>query len=217
MLLSDVQIRKAIEDGELTIEPFGEECLQGASYDLRIGPEALMSGQEKVSNLEHEGTLTIKPGQFAIINTLEKVKTSEKIAGRIGVRSYFTRKGLVFLTGLQIDPGFDGVLILGLYNASPRNMVLEYAEPFCSVEFHRLQIPAATEYDTDPAQKAGHLPRIDKEYLRSLETETLSDIAEGMRTLTQNLGVMSKMMYYVLIPLIVGLYIALFSFFIAGS
>jgi len=216
MVLSDLAIKEAIIDGDLSIEPFEESCLRGASYDLRIGAEALMSGDEKVLDLSKEKAFVVKPGEFAIINTLEQVKTSQVIIGRIGVRSYYTRKGLVFLSGLQIDPGFEGTLVLGMYNAAPRKIYLEYGEPFCSVEFHRLHVKAERVYPSDSYQKAGHLPRVDKEYLRALETESLTDMSEALRELTRSVGAMSRLSYYVVIPLIIGLYITLFTLFLVG-
>ena len=37
-LLADIEIKQAIESGEIQIDPFNEiECLQPASYDVRIG------------------------------------------------------------------------------------------------------------------------------------------------------------------------------------
>jgi deoxycytidine triphosphate deaminase len=43
-LLTDTEIKKAIEDGEVEIEPFDEEnCLQPASYDMRVGERAIVA------------------------------------------------------------------------------------------------------------------------------------------------------------------------------
>jgi deoxycytidine triphosphate deaminase len=53
------------------------------------------------------------------VTTHENLHLPHDIAGHIGVKSYYTRKGIVILSGLQIDPGFEGVLVIGMYNASP--------------------------------------------------------------------------------------------------
>ncbi len=214
MILSDKQIQEARESRDLEIIDFKESCLQGASYDLRIGSEILKSGDEHVTDLKKTGSFTIPHGDFAILTTLERIKCSNSIAGRIGVKSYYTRKGLVFLSGLQIDPGFDGVLALGVYNAAPRKMTIEYGDPFCSVEFHRLSVPAEISYDTDSDLHAGHLPRADKEYLRNLETETLTDLSNAVRELTKDVGSMQENMKRYIIPMLVGLYIVIFGLFL---
>jgi hypothetical protein len=41
-------------------------------------------------------------------------------------------------------------------------------------------------------QKEGKIPRVDKDYLRTLETESLSEMAESMRQLTQNVASLSQ-------------------------
>lgn len=48
MLLPDWKIRK-----EILIEPFSEESLQPAGYDLRVGREAFVSG--KLIDVEKKG------------------------------------------------------------------------------------------------------------------------------------------------------------------
>jgi hypothetical protein len=37
-------------------------------------------------------------------------------------------------------------------------------------------------------QKAGQIPRADKDYLRTLGTQSLSELGQSLRTLTQNVG-----------------------------
>ena len=188
MLMADFQIRAATESGELKIEPFADECLEAASYDMRIGKRLLMSGQNEEIDLSKRGSATLRPGVFALVTTHEGVRLSERIAGHIGVKSYYTRKGIVMLSGLQIDPGFEGVLVIGLYNASPRSITLEYQAPFCTVEFLRLTEAAARPFASGAEQISGKISRVDKDYLRTLETQSLSEMAEQLRQLSINVG-----------------------------
>jgi dCTP deaminase len=118
--MSDGEIRSAVDNGELGISDFADHCLQPASYDLRIGSPSLRSGDTTEIDVERERSIVLNAGQFALMNTYESVKLPADIAGHIGVRSYYTREGMILLAGLQIDPGFEGHLVLGVYNASPR-------------------------------------------------------------------------------------------------
>jgi len=63
------------------------------------------------------------------------------------MRTYYTRKGLAVLSGLQIDPGWNGILVLGLANLSPRSVTLDYKDTLCTIEIHRLNRPAEKAYD----------------------------------------------------------------------
>ncbi len=189
MLMTDGEIKESLAAADgLRIRNFAEASLQAASYDMRIGSKLLISSIETEIDLSARLSATLAPGAFALVTTHEEVDLPDTVAGHIGVKSYYTRKGLVMLAGLQIDPGFEGVLVIGLYNASPRGLTLEYLAPFCTVEFHRLARPAQTPFKGGPEQKQGQIPRADKDYLRLLETQSLSEMSESLRKLTVDVG-----------------------------
>ncbi|MCL0057807.1 dCTP deaminase [Dehalococcoidales bacterium] len=144
--MSDKDIQEARSSGELIIRDFSPESLQPASYDMRLGEEAYSSHEKGRIDVKSTGSLVIKPGDFILVCTHESVKLSPKIAGRIGLRSFWARKGLALLAGPQIDPGFEGVLVVGLHNLDANELKLPYQEPFCTVEFYRLSEPAQQPY-----------------------------------------------------------------------
>lgn len=201
MLLTDGEIKEMLGK-EIVIEGFDEEFLQPSSYDMRIGKRALVSHSEAEADVEKNGSVPIKPGEFALLTTHEKVKLASNVAGHIGVKSYYTRKGLVLLAGLQIDPGFEGHLVLGIYNAAPRQLVLDYLSPFCTVEFHKLARPVEKIYVSKGEQLKGQIPQVDKDYLRTLETQSLSELANSVRQLTTNMGEMNRWMKQIILPIL---------------
>jgi len=206
MLITDAEIRQALSAGKLRIANFSEANLEAASYDMRIGPRLLISSDEAEIDLSKKGSATLKPGVFALVTTHENVQLANDIAGHIGVKSYYTRKGIVMLTGLQIDPGFEGVLVVGLYNASPRSITLDYLAPFCTVEFHQLSQAVERPFISGDEQRHGNIPRADKDYLRTLETQSLSEMSESLRKLTVAVGSLAssvRIMQWV-IPVIVA-------------
>lgn len=188
MLMTDGEIREGMKTGKLAIEDFSEKSLQPASYDMRFGSRLLITGEPAEIDLSKKGSALLRPGLFALVATQEKIRLCNSIAGHIGVKSYYTRKGMVVLSGLQIDPGFEGVLVIGLYNASPRSITLEYLAPFCTVEFHQLAKPVFAPFVSGDEQKDGNIPRVDKDYLRTLETESLSDMSRSLKQLTENVS-----------------------------
>ena len=146
MLMSDKDIQEAMSSGELIIGNFSQKSLQPASYDMRVGEEAFSSHEKVGIDVKSIHSLVVKPGDFILIRTYESVKLSPKIAGRIGLRSFHARKGLVLLAGPQIDPGFEGVLVVGLHNLDANELKLSYKETFCTVEFYRLSEPVQQPY-----------------------------------------------------------------------
>lgn len=211
MLMIDSEIKQAIRDGIIGMQNYTEEQVQPSSYDMRIGDRAILSGNEKEISIREEKGIIIKPGCFAIITTFENIRMPNNIAGHIGVKSYYTRKGLILLAGLQIDPGFNGVLVLGVFNASPRNLTLDYLTPFCTIEFHRLSGPVEKPYANSLEQKRGEIPRVDKDYLRTIETQSLSELSDNLRTLTLSVTALSRTMNRFVVPILLGIAITIFG------
>lgn len=216
--MTDIQIKEAMASDDLEIEHIDEGGLQGAGYDARVGGRALLSGEDDEINVAQRGSVTIRPGDFVLIITREKFKLSPDIAGHLGIRSYYSRKGFVVLAGLQIDPGFEGHLVIGGFNAAPRRLTLDYESPFLTVEFHRLAHAVGKQkiISGDELIK-GQIPRIDKDYLRTLETQSLSDVAEELRNLASNVGAMQSQLKIFYAPVMFLILAAVIGFGISGN
>ena len=119
-IMRDVEIISSVMKGEIIVDPFISEHVQAASYDLCLGEQAYVSGKERGINIREHSGLELKPGQFAVVITDERIRLPSDVSADIGISSYWTRKGLLLLHGPQIDPGFEGRLVFGLYNASTR-------------------------------------------------------------------------------------------------
>jgi len=207
-LLTDIELRDALKTEDLEIDPFDEESLQAASYDMRLGNRALITKtvsleelkgkiqkeEVKEINVEKEESLTVPGGAFALVSTLERIKLPNNYAGHIGMRTYYTRKGLSILSGLQIDPGWDGVLVLGLANLSPRSITLDYKDKLCTIEIHKLNRSVEKPYQGKfmAEQREGRIPVSDKDYLRTIETMSVSDLTKALIDLSQNVGTLGN-------------------------
>jgi len=138
MMLPDWKIRK-----EILIEPFSEESLQPAGYDLRVGDEAYING--KILDVKNLGTFVVPPKTYALVLTLERIRLPDDIMGDMKLRSSLAREGLIG-SFAWVDPGWDGKLTLGLYNASDNPVELSYGERFVQIAFLRLEMPARNPY-----------------------------------------------------------------------
>jgi deoxycytidine triphosphate deaminase len=197
--------------------------LEGASYDLRLGKKGIVTksikleeirskiseGEVKEHQIDTEGSISIPPGSFALLTTLETLKLSESFAGHIGPKSYYTRKGLALLSGLQIDPGFEGVLVLGYANLSSRTITIEYSDPICTIELHRLASPAKKIFTGLQDQREGKIPVADKDYLRTIETMSITDLTRAMVTLSDNVSNATKYFKWIFPTMIAALIAAI--------
>jgi len=186
MILSDTQIQEALERGEakggIRIEPFNPESLEPASYDLHVGDQAATSRDPHKVNIAESGMLILWPGDFAIVTTQEKIHFSAKHVGRFGLTSSYARKGLIATTGAQIDPGFQGRLLVGLTNLSTKKIVLPHSDKFLTLEMHELSRPSAKPYQ-GPYQGRDELNPEDIQAVMEREVYSLSEITNTLRAL----------------------------------
>lgn len=209
MVISDEAIKEAIKKKELIISDFSEDLLQPASYDLRVGRKAIKSTTDRDSplvDLEKERILQIGTGEFVEVLTLEKLELPNTISGRIGIRSYFTRKGLVFFAGPQIDPGFKGHLSISLFNTGPRPVIMKYGEPFCTVEFSKLDKPARKSY-SGPYQNQYDFPTDNIEFIMGAKGITLYEVSETMKRLSVDVKWMKYILGLILAAMITSIII----------
>ena len=83
MILADNQIKKLVKDRILKIENYSEDCVQPASYDMRIGNEVFLTTAREVIDLtKNGGRFTIEPSAIAMVCTYEFLDLPKNIIGR---------------------------------------------------------------------------------------------------------------------------------------
>ena len=190
MILNAQQIRAAVENGDIHIEPFGEEYLEAATYDLQVGRQGITTSTKKIVDLEKEGYVLVKPGDFAVITTKEEIGLGPQYAGRFGLRSKYARKGLIATTGPQIDPGFRGRLIIGLTNLTPVPVSIPFNDHVVSVEFHKLEQPTEKPY-CGPFQGKTELRPEDIQMITEGAGMALSEVLTTLGSLSANMSLLT--------------------------
>lgn len=139
MLLSDIDIRKNIESGQIKIEPYDDIMIQPASIDVRLDRYFRLFNnhkypvidpsveQEELTTLVDAGNepFVLHPGEFVLGSTLEKVTLGTKVAARLEGKSSLGRLGLItHSTAGFVDPGFSGHVTLELTNIATMPILL---------------------------------------------------------------------------------------------
>jgi dCTP deaminase len=210
------QIIAAQNSGDISILPFEEPQVQAASYDLRVGQSGATTSSKKLINIKEAGYLLLQPGDFAIVTVLEEIRLGLQYAARFGLRSKYARKGLIATTGLQIDPGYQGRLILGVTNLTPRPISIPYKDDLISVEFHRLEAPTSKPYN-GPYQSRLDLGPEDIEAVTETEGMAFSEVITTLRSVSENVGKLATEVNTLrwMLPLIVGFGIAVIGVIVA--
>jgi len=148
MILSDRDIRIAIESKEIEISPMPfDDAFQPSSIDLRLGEGFLSINGTTLG----DETLTVQPNSFVLASTLENIELSSSLVAKLEGKSSIGRKGIfVHVTAGYVDPGWKGRLTLEIYNASSEPYVLQSGNKICQIRFMRLSSPVDRMYG-DPA------------------------------------------------------------------
>jgi dCTP deaminase len=213
-MLTDSEIREALDQHVLKINPFEPKNVEPASYDVRAG--RILVARRGIVDLSREAVV-LRHGDWAEIESLEVVELPLNIAGTVGVRSSLTRRGLDWFSGPQIDPGYMGKIYISVFNASVAPIDITYAMPFATLTFYRLAKNASRSYD-GKFQKQLTFPEEDVERMLKMESYTLSDVitsvgllektvnklTETSERMATDLGWVKKLLFAILIALMIG-------------
>ena len=162
MILSDRDIKKALKDGRITIDPLFPHAVQPASVDLHLGADFLIfrteesvaiDPKESIDHMMDSVTINpkrnfiIHPGEFALGITYEVVGVADDIVGRLEGKSSLGRIGLIIhATAGYLDPGNRLKMTLELHNISPLPIQLYYKMPIAQLSFTPLTTAAENPY-----------------------------------------------------------------------
>ncbi len=132
VLLSD-RVQFYCEHYDL-ITPFCKDDLRPAGYDLCVGDNYSVAGGEP-TRLAPDEYIVIQPYQVAIIQIRETLNLPEFLIGRWNIRVKLAYRGLLWVGGAQVDPGWRGKLCCPIYNLSSEIVRLRHGDPLAAIDF----------------------------------------------------------------------------------
>lgn len=149
MMLSDVDIVRAMDQGEISFDPWNGAALQPASAEVHLASEIITgvnSPLETRRQISYYG-YDLHPGEFILGSTKERVTIGSTVAARIEGKSSLGRLGLtIHVTAGYIDPGFSGQLTLEMANLSGGLISIRPGMAIAQISFHLLQNPCSAPY-----------------------------------------------------------------------
>lgn len=145
MILSDRDIDQIIKTGKaFLVNPYNEENLQPNSIDLMLSDE-LKTVHGKSIDLS-QGSYKLKPQEFILGSTIERVYLPHDLCGHIDGKSSIGRLGVFIENSGFVDSGFNGNITLEIYNASDKEFELYHGMPICQIIFETLTSPVMKPY-----------------------------------------------------------------------
>jgi dCTP deaminase len=112
------------------------------SYDLRVGSEYRGHRDAEKTELLEGRELILRPGNAMLIQSEEVLFLPRKLFGYVVPKVTLLQKG-VSNTLSKIDPGYNGPLIVTLFNLGKKDLRLKRHDPFCSIVLHTVADGAA--------------------------------------------------------------------------
>jgi len=143
------------------IEPYNEEQLEPASYDVRLGNHFKIFERDETPFIDLEdpaditkdvyvkdgGYFLLHPGEFCLGSTMEVVHMPDDIVSRIEGKSSVGRLGVqVHVTAGFIDPGFNGPITLEMASHHPLPVKLRPGKLIAQLSFERMEGKAEEPY-----------------------------------------------------------------------
>ncbi|MEA2587055.1 MAG: dCTP deaminase [Thermomicrobiales bacterium] len=166
MVLSDRDIRAAIESGRIKIEPLGDldSQLGSVSVDFRLGrtfmvfehsrhsfidprrPQSIGEAMRTIV-VDEDEPFIMQPGDFALASTIESLELPDDLLGRLEGRSSIARLGItVHSTAAVFEPGWVGTATMELSNLGRMAVALYPGMRICAFSFETVSSPVTTPY-----------------------------------------------------------------------
>jgi dCTP deaminase len=173
MILSDADILRRLEEGDLVVEPLSDPDIQvqPASVDLRLGREFLEFQHANISCIHPESErevdeyvrevvvdeaddYVLHPGDFVLGTTVERVEIPADLIAHVEGRSSLGRLAIVVhATAGLCDPGYEGQITLELSNLGTAPVALTPGMRISQLTFTELKTPADRPYGSERGSK----------------------------------------------------------------
>ncbi len=161
-MLSSEDIKKAIEEGRLAVEPLLSGSIRPAGIRLQLGATLLKPLPGKVVDVKNnilpdykeiiiteEEPYLLEPGEFVLGATYEKITVGDNLGFLIEGRSTLARVGLtVVQTAMLVYPGHrERAVTLELANHGPNGILLYPQMKIARVALFQLDSATKESYD----------------------------------------------------------------------
>ena len=161
-VLSDRDIRTAIEAGEIVVKPYDPKDLQPSSIDLHLDRRFRVFRNNRypyidvrhpqpdlteLVTIENDEPFILHPGEFVLGQTLEWTELPNDLVARLEGKSSLGRLGLlIHSTAGYVDPGWKGNLTLELSNVANLPIALYYGMKIGQISFFKMSSPVDRPY-----------------------------------------------------------------------
>lgn len=174
---------ETLRNNPTIVSDFSENQIDCNSYTIRMGSRFYITADKEGANankqtLKEGDTFVIPPGQFVYLLSKEKITVPNSVMGFISMRTGLKFQGLINVSGFHVDPGYDGKLVLAVYNAGTLPVLISESENIFKIWFAQLDVNPTTHTFTGKPSND-----ISNDLVRGMSREilTLQTLSEKVR------------------------------------
>lgn len=130
------------------IDKYENGRVVNCAYELALGAQAFTTRDRNMARLHLQPgrQVIIGPGEFALLLTEESITVPDDAMAFISVRTRYTMRGLINVSGFHVDPGFSGHLQFSVYNAGSNPVSITRGDQIFLLWFVSLSHPTTDLY-----------------------------------------------------------------------
>jgi deoxycytidine triphosphate deaminase len=157
MILSYQEIDNLCKSVQLIDDPEPKN-IRSASYDLRLGNDCYIPSKKTLLSdrkwkeksiyvlSEKDSFISVPANSFIIFMSHEKIKLPANTVGHLSLKLDLLLEGLIMSNQSQLDAGYEGKIVVLLYNLSSVKVKLKYHQSVVRLEFAKLSSDSQKPY-----------------------------------------------------------------------
>jgi dCTP deaminase len=198
-VLSDRDIRAALQAGRVRIDPYDAACLQPSSVDLHLDADfrvfrnnrypyidvrAPQPDLTELVSIADDEPFILHPSEFVLGQTLEWVELPDDLVARLEGKSSLGRLGLlIHSTAGYVDPGWKGNLTLELSNVANLPIALYRGMKIGQISFFMMSSAVERPYGSRElgSKYQGQSRPTESQFYRDFEPDRKQPVKGGPR------------------------------------
>ena len=195
-LITHEQLKKLVRDGEV-VSGGDPDAVEGIKYDFRLGNRFLKASLERpfdyrdLHTVDDRAKAKIEPGEVVFVMSEEKLHLPMNMFVVLSHKRKISHDGIAVMGGLCVDPGYQGYLLVGLYNFSSSPFAIEPGRKLIAGLFYQLDASETGEFPV-PASKIADFPEELVKLIKSYQPVNLTTIAEQMAGMRNELSILQR-------------------------
>lgn len=188
-VVSGVKLRQAVEEGTFIVGG-NTASVEAVKYDFHLGDRVLKAeyGQPKEIAAIPEEERYIAPGETVFVLTAERLNLPTNMIAKLVPKRKMAHGGINILGGLLVDPGYKGVLVIGMYNFSSTKYHLRPGRKLIAATFDLLSEDELPDYPASPPAEITDFPDDLVDLISKYKPADLSGLLEQLEIMRRELA-----------------------------